>query len=349
MQIDIRHERLDSTPAAGLIAALNAELSGRYPEAGSTHFRLGAEEVEEDRGAFLVAYEGGWPVVCGALRQIDAATVEIKRMYATPETRGRGIAHAVLESLQTEARRLGAVRVLLETGVRQPEAVSFYLKAGFVRIAPFGGHLGSPLSVCMAKSLQPPAGERALGTPRLVLSPLAADDAEALFAYRAHPEVSRHQFFAPESIDDARAFIAAGSTEGSAWRQFGIRLRETAMLAGDVGYRPVPGDSQQAEIGITVAPEYQLRGFAAEAAAGLLDRLFGCLSSHRVFACVDPRNHASTRLFERLGFRREAHLRESTWFKGQWADDLIFALLAGEWHNRHVHSIESGSTPCDPT
>lgn len=149
----IRRDDLTSTTAAALIAALNAELLGQYPEPGATHFRLDPQEVGDGRGAFFVAYAGETPVGCGAIRRIDADTAEIKRMYVDPAARGRGVGHRVLTELEAEARRLGVARLVLETGQRAHEAVKLYTRAGFVRIPCFGEYRNSPLSLCMAKQL----------------------------------------------------------------------------------------------------------------------------------------------------------------------------------------------------
>jgi GNAT superfamily N-acetyltransferase len=153
--VEIRKEALDGASARALIAALNGELSGIYPEAGANHFRLDPDEVAPGNGAFFVAYLGGDAVGCGALRRIDAGTAEIKRMFVRPEARGRGISVAILETLETEARRLGLRRILLETGVRQTEALALYRRGGYDSIPPYGEYLGSPLSVCMGKDLPP--------------------------------------------------------------------------------------------------------------------------------------------------------------------------------------------------
>jgi GNAT superfamily N-acetyltransferase len=74
-------------------------------------------------------------------------------MYVKPTLRGRGVARRVLASLEAEARSLGVKRVVLETGERQPEALSLYSQSGFSRIPAFGEYLGSPLSLCMGKEL----------------------------------------------------------------------------------------------------------------------------------------------------------------------------------------------------
>jgi putative acetyltransferase len=142
-----------SPPARTLIAALNNELSRTYPEEGACHFRLNADEVADGRGAFLIAWRTGKPIGCGAIRRIEERTGELKRMYVIPEERGRGIGRAILQALEGEARALGISRVVLETGVRQQGALALYERARFLRIAPFGEYVASPLSICMAKEL----------------------------------------------------------------------------------------------------------------------------------------------------------------------------------------------------
>src|SRR3954470_6172909 len=142
-----------SSTARELILALNAELSGRYPEQGVCHFRLDADEVAEGRGAFMVAYRSTKPIGCGAIRRIEAQVGELKRMYVCPEERCRGVGRKILDALEMEACRLGINRVVLETGIRNPEAIVLYEHAGFSRIPPFGEYVGSPVSVCMGKNL----------------------------------------------------------------------------------------------------------------------------------------------------------------------------------------------------
>src|SRR5438309_263429 len=97
-----------------LVAALNDELLGVYPEAGATHFELDPAEVTGGRGVFLVVYHGGTPVGCGALRVLDGdengdgvVTAELKRMYVTPLARGAGLGRRLVAALEAEARRLG--------------------------------------------------------------------------------------------------------------------------------------------------------------------------------------------------------------------------------------------------
>jgi GNAT superfamily N-acetyltransferase len=149
----IRAVPLDSAEARTLIAALDAEMRGRYPEEGANHFRLDADEVALGRGAFLVAALEDVLVACGAVRRIEAGVAEIKRMYVAPAARRRGIARVLLERLEQEARALGARRVVLETGVRQPDALALYERAGYEPVEPWGEYVDSPLSVCLGKEL----------------------------------------------------------------------------------------------------------------------------------------------------------------------------------------------------
>jgi putative acetyltransferase len=151
--VSIRREAIGSPAARALIEALNAELSERYPEPGANHFSLEANEVADDKGAFLVAYLGSDPVGCGAIRRIEDGVGEIKRMFVRPTARGHGVGAALLYAIEQTARQLGIHRLVLETGERQQEALSLYRRAGFTLIPCFGEYVDSPLSICMGKNL----------------------------------------------------------------------------------------------------------------------------------------------------------------------------------------------------
>jgi putative acetyltransferase len=151
--VEIRREDLLSPVSQQLILALNAELEDRYPEDGANFFRLDAEEVSEGRGGFFVAYVDGKPVGCGAVRRLEPSLAEIKRMYVDPAVRGRRVGRRILDALEAESRKLGARRIVLETGPRQPEAIALYAHAGFSEIPLYGEYIGSLFSVCMAKDL----------------------------------------------------------------------------------------------------------------------------------------------------------------------------------------------------
>jgi RimJ/RimL family protein N-acetyltransferase len=176
-------------------------------------------------------------------------------------------------------------------------------------------------------------------TERLTLDRLRAEDAPALFRYRSDPDVGRYQGWLPGSVDEARSFIAdvgaAGFATPGSWFQFAIRHRDSGLLVGDLGVHVLHDEPRNVEIGFTVAPAHQGGGIGTEAVVAVLDHLFGEMGKHRVCASVDPRNVGSIALLRRVGLRQEAHFRESLWFKGEWVDDVIFAILRSEWeHDR---------------
>ncbi len=173
-------------------------------------------------------------------------------------------------------------------------------------------------------------------TKRLAIRNLERQDAERVFRYRSNPSVKRFQFWEPVSIEEVQSFIEAtgglDKNQVEDWCQFGLFLRAGGQLVGDCGFRSLAEDPSQAEIAVTVAPEFQEQGFGLEAVRALLDLLFRKEGKRRVYASVDPENAASIALLKKAGMRVEAHFIESLWFKGRWADDMIFGLLAREYN-----------------
>ena len=152
--VSVQKASVGSPIVQALISALDAEITERYPEEDANFFRLDEQEIAPGRGALLVATVDGEVVGCGAVRRLDGADAEIKRMYVTPSFRGRGIGRALLEALEGEARSLGATRLVLETGERLFEAITLYERAGFTIIPPFNEYVGARLSLCMGKELR---------------------------------------------------------------------------------------------------------------------------------------------------------------------------------------------------
>jgi RimJ/RimL family protein N-acetyltransferase len=183
---------------------------------------------------------------------------------------------------------------------------------------------------------------------RLLLRPLTTADADDLVEYRSVPEVCRYVPFEPQSIADVIARV------NGAWRQqtldqagdsitLGAELMDSGKLIGDVMVRWVSAEHGCGEVGYVFSPAYSGRGFAAEAVHASLHLAFDQLGLHRVIARIDARNSASARLAGRLGMRQEAHLRENEWFKGEWTDEIDFAMLAPEWASRKL----AGCPACD--
>ena len=137
--------------AQKLIGELCAEIGGRY---GVPPSPFSFTEAAKDRTIFLVATLDGQPVGCGAIRQIDDGTAEVKRMYVSPAGRRRGIARTILAELERRASGYGYSVVRLETGVLQPEAQRLYEAHGYHRIPAFGRYAGNPTSLCYEKILR---------------------------------------------------------------------------------------------------------------------------------------------------------------------------------------------------
>jgi len=171
---------------------------------------------------------------------------------------------------------------------------------------------------------------------RIVLRRFTMRDLPVFVAYRSDPDVARYQGWeAPypraTGARMIRDLLRQHPDTPGQWFQFGIELRATGELVGDCASGTDLEDPRQAEVGFTLRPDFQGRGYATEAARALLGYLFGARAKHRVTARCDPRNTASVGVLGRLGMRREGHLLESTWAKGEWTDDLLFAILEHEW------------------
>src|SRR5690606_2342242 len=101
----------------------------------------------------LVAYENEMAIGCGAIKELEPDTMEVKRMYVIPEHRGKGIAGQILSALEEWAKELSFKKCVLETGKRQPEAIGLYKKYGYGIIPNYGQYAGIGNSVCFEKIL----------------------------------------------------------------------------------------------------------------------------------------------------------------------------------------------------
>lgn len=173
-------------------------------------------------------------------------------------------------------------------------------------------------------------------TERLLLRPLTPDDAEQALRYRGDPEVCRYLPFEPMdrgtieerlSGDLANAGLDA---EGQAVT-LGVEVQGEGRLIGDVVLFYRSERHLSGEVGYVFHPEVAGKGYATEASRAVLRLAFEEFGLHRVTAVMDPRNEVSARLAERLGMRREAHFVLNEVFKGEWADTVIYAILAEEW------------------
>jgi putative acetyltransferase len=153
VKISVAAEPFDSIEARGLIAALDAHLASRYSADQRFGPNLKPEHLATGLGTFMVARAGGRAVGCGALRRLDEATAEVKRMYVEPDLRGQGIAKEILDHLEAAARAMGIGRLVLETGIYQAEAIGLYRRVGFHPARCWGEYEGMLTSVCFEKNI----------------------------------------------------------------------------------------------------------------------------------------------------------------------------------------------------
>ena len=101
----------------------------------------------------VIAYIDKIPASCGAIKEYNTSTMEVKRMYTLPVSRGKGIASQVLSELEIWAKELNYKKCILETGKKQPEAIALYQKSGYKLISNYGQYAGIDNSVCFEKEL----------------------------------------------------------------------------------------------------------------------------------------------------------------------------------------------------
>ena len=173
-----------------------------------------------------------------------------------------------------------------------------------------------------------------LRTARLVLREFEVADWHALHDVESRPEVARYQSFEPRTAEESRAYVTGARRDASEQPR---RTYDLAVVPWDedgligrcgLGITDPHGEGM---LWYTQHPAFWGRGFATEAARGMVDFGFGELGLHRIWADCDPDNPASWRVLEKVGMRREGHLRENAWLKGEWRDTLIYAVLRREW------------------
>lgn len=171
-----------------------------------------------------------------------------------------------------------------------------------------------------------------LTTPRLELRAFADADFAAVHEYAADPEVVRHTDWGPNTPDETRAFLrsAAGGVLADPWAglTLAVVLRAEGRVIGAAALHA--GDDRDASLGYCLNRRYWGSGVATEAAAALLRLAFGPLGLHRVWATCRPENAASARVLEKVGMRREGHLRQNVLVRGVWRDSLLYAILEGD-------------------
>ncbi|MEO5647933.1 MAG: GNAT family N-acetyltransferase [Chitinophagaceae bacterium] len=174
-----------------------------------------------------------------------------------------------------------------------------------------------------------------LTSDRLIIRYFTDEDLDDFFDYRRDPVVARYQGFDPFDRDEAFQFIQSQKkqlfAEPGQWVQQALELKEDNKVIGDCAVRLDSNNTSIAEVGCTISPGYQSKGFAKEALFTLMQFLFEEANVHRVVGITDAENLPSIRMLKSVGMREEGHFIENIWFKGKWGSEFQFAILEREW------------------
>ena len=174
-----------------------------------------------------------------------------------------------------------------------------------------------------------------LSTERLIIRALTPDDVERHHVLFADPDVVRYLYFGPFDRPAAQEHLARRSivdlpVEGG-WINFGVEVKGEGVLIGELAMGFISATHAHYEVGYVFDPAYAGHGYATEGTAMIVELAFSGLGAHRVSGRLDARNDPSARVLERLGMRREANFIENEYVKGEWTDELVYAVLAPEW------------------
>lgn len=180
-------------------------------------------------------------------------------------------------------------------------------------------------------------------TNRIILRRFNHNDTKSFYLYRSNPEIAKFQSWENYQYYDAENFVNEqmkhNPNQPGTWFQFAIALSENNQLIGDCALHTLLIEPRIVEIGFTLSPSHQGKGYATEAVRALLDYLFFTLKKHKIIAFSDVRNNRSIAVLERLGMRREGHLLQNYMSKGQWVDEYQYSILKYEWENNERKKI----------
>jgi RimJ/RimL family protein N-acetyltransferase len=178
-----------------------------------------------------------------------------------------------------------------------------------------------------------------IDTERLRLRPFAERDLDALANILARPDVMRYLYEEPSTRDQVAVILRQRIGMNHLTHQgdnlmLAVEERATGTLIGSVNLIWLSQEHAQGEIGYSLHPDYQGKGYASEAVRAIMDYGFREIDLHRIVGPCDDRNEPAMRLLKRLGMRREAHFHEVEHIKGEWRSQLVYAVLRREWGTR---------------
>jgi RimJ/RimL family protein N-acetyltransferase len=175
-----------------------------------------------------------------------------------------------------------------------------------------------------------------LNTSRLSLRSITADDVDDFYAIYSNPEVMRYWSTPPLPDKNAASKLIGDIRDGLERHEllkWGIALRTDNTLIGSVTLFHLDFAHRRAEIGYALGRPYWGKGYMQETLTAVINYVFEKLNLHRIEADVDPRNSASIRAVERLGFQREGYLRERWQVNGEIQDALFYGLIKPDWNS----------------
>ena len=171
-------------------------------------------------------------------------------------------------------------------------------------------------------------------TERLVLRWVSENDIDSLYEIFSDPQVMRYWATPPYTTREAAVQLQreiADGNESNTMFKWGVALRDSDRLIGTTTLFNLNTDNGRAEVGYALGRAHWGKGYMNEALNGLLAQAFDVMNLRRLEADVDPRNTASIRTLERLGFQKEGYLRERWHVAGEIQDALFYGLLRREW------------------
>lgn len=172
-------------------------------------------------------------------------------------------------------------------------------------------------------------------TARLLLREFREDDFADVHAYAERPEVARFMEWGPNTPEQTRAFMDLRLAEQARWPRDSVGLAVEHLadgrVIGAIRLAVLDHANQGGDLGYSFHSAYWRRGYATEAGRTMLDVGFRVLRLRRIWAECDVENLGSWGVMQKLGMRREGHIRQGKLVKGEWRDRFVYAILADEF------------------